>query len=276
MTAPYMLMDRGDVMNRKRMHQRDSGEMTGTCQMLLPGFLLCLMLAAFFSGDGTAAPAKKKTPADRPGKAVYREWTVTWGGGSARVLNAKTGQTLILFRKYSTEGMKDKAGFWTSADYRLLSVVGPFVSFREDWSAVIGGRTSKGTRYVTVDIRQGRDVSLTALYDEKTLLKALLKNRVVATELGKRKVNSLKELFRSPRRSCGPFLNSIILSSFAFHHVKRNSVGVRLCVFEGCEVMRGASRQLDITLPLPKLYKTDFKNAVKGRMLMGDLYAESR
>ena len=65
-------------------------------------------------------------------------------------------------------------------------------------------------------------------------------------------------------------------TTFAFHHLKGDSVAVRIGLSHGCEVARGSFTQLGIMLPVPQAWKDAFRKADTEGQLMKQLEKSDR
>ena len=142
---------------------------------------------------------------------------------------------------------------------QLLSVVGPYVSLSETVVYTNPG-TYKAEQYRTVDLRDPRKrVSLTDVFPERELLRALLADRVVAGMLeGARgkpaTLAELQERLRSragERRQGEVYFPDDWLSRFAVHHVTGDRVAVRVAVPYMSGMREETVRELGLSLLKP-------------------------
>jgi hypothetical protein len=179
------------------------------------------------------------------------EWT-THGIATRRA----DGTAVDLF-----ERSKGEAGCEGDQTDRILSVVGSIVSYEESVGTTCEGAAhpSAVTFYAAVDAAHpGKKVSLTDLFPDADVLRALLADSVVKRHLPKTPPKTTDALVRALAESqpeCEYTFSADLLSRFAFHHVEGDRVAVRIGLSHGCEVMRGNLTQLGILLPIPPRWK---------------------
>ena len=120
-----------------------------------------------------------------------------------------------------------------------------------------------------MSLELGFEISITDLFDESLVLKALLNDKIVKKSLGNNTPLSLEELTQVADGGCDMSFFDFPYS-FAFHHVKGNDVAIRIGLPHGCEVMRGKFTQIGIYLSIPVGASSLFKIADKNKTLMRD------
>lgn len=142
-----------------------------------------------------------------------------------------------------------------------LSFVGSYLSLRRNnfTTCIYLAHPMMQTDYVTINTaRPGQPVSLTELFPEPQLLKALLADKLVKDALAergiRRKPQKLSQLMASLAEwngKCEYYFPDDFLSRFAFHHLEGKKVAVRIGLPHGCEAARGNLTELGILLPIP-------------------------
>jgi hypothetical protein len=178
---------------------------------------------------------------------------------------------------------------YVSVSYRLLSVVGPYLSMNIDESREVF-LNAEDAKFSTIDLdrispRSLAPVSLTSIFPKEDIFAALMADRIIAKALpAGSKPNSLKELIEILQGSddrvavggCDYWLPyedpTHPLSDFAFQDVKNGKVAVRLSLSPDhfCHV---PVLQLELWLPIPEAHRSWFTDAKERRsgLLMVDV-----
>ncbi len=192
--------------------------------------------------------------------------------------------------------------------YQVLSLVGPILSLRiSDFeTGTLNNQPAEAhpggeTRYVALDLRSPESLGgkmqdgglsyepqtrrakmfvLNKMFSEKPLLKALAADKVIkqAAE-DSLDTTSVKAFLESidgkpllGDGQCGT-LDAVLLNAFAFHHLEKGGVAIRLGV-SGAGPCRYNLTQLGLLLAVPAQYKTWFDNAAQKKegIMMRDLH----
>lgn len=252
------------------------------------------------------------------GEKVKTVWTGESGGftltWTSRDLTARSGkETTSLwstlakkgFEDYEAEMKKDTdspTGCPYERTFRLLSVVGPIVSFEDQLYASCGGaHPSVERRFTAVDLsrsgalayggapsgepmdvaaaHRGRVAVLTDYFDERDVLEALRSDRLIRLALR----NVPKTLADIPRLvgpegiavgECTYSVRDDFLTRFTFDHVEGDKVAVRLGLPPNVGACRTMHTQLGLLLPLPDKLKAALEAAQAGKQ--GFLLAEQK
>ena len=131
-----------------------------------------------------------------------------------------------------------------SSRYDLASLVGPLLSVKESLYWEGGAHPGHLTRMETVNLDTDKSpVLLTDLFPETALLAALLKDRIIQKSLAGQKPKTIRELIQMADGGCEIGFH-LLNESFAFHHIRKDRVAVRIGLSHGCEVMRGNYTEL--------------------------------
>lgn len=227
----------------------------------------------------------------------YRKSSIVWLDHIAFIINHKAKSVKELYNdvnhsfyitengEYSLEEVEkmtqengdllywdEQTKYLNQIDNKMLSIVGPYICYQEDYYAEGGAHPSYGTLYHTYNIKTDTSIRMQDLFNEQDLLLALQKNELVQNYLIEKKNSvSLEALFKNLDGDCEFYFSMGILENFAFHHVEGNLVEVRIGLSYGCEVMRGNFEQIALYLPIPKSLKKLLKTAEKKGTLMCDL-----
>jgi hypothetical protein len=150
--------------------------------------------------------------------------------------------------------------------YRLLSVVGPYLSYEEaDYCDCGGAHPSAVKRFRAIDLDKTRadrpaPVSLTDLFSDGDVFAALVSDPLVRSVLRDAETprpTSLAELldaldYRAVSvGDCGYLFSRELLQSFAFYDLREEKVAVRISLPHAVETCRGEMAQLGLLLPIP-------------------------
>jgi hypothetical protein len=202
--------------------------------------------------------------AEPPTSAAHGPWTVSWTPADVTV-TAPGMDPQRLDGDFTEENYQDDAA--------VIAVVGPWVTVSHSWYGEGGAHPTYGTTWRVHDLtRRGEPAHLTDLFPEEDLLAALAQDDVVRRMLGDHVPTSVGDLLASADGGCEFHVPSLT-ESWAFHHVKRDKVAVRIGLPYGCEVMRGTFTQIGIYLPIPPLLRPLLREADERGTLMEDLVA---
>ena len=159
-----------------------------------------------------------------------------------------------------------------SSRYDLSSLVGPLLSVKATLYWEGGAHPGHLTRLETINLETGKSpVLLTDLFPETMLLAALLKDQIIQKSLAGGKPKTIQELIRMANGGCEIGFH-LLNESFAFHHIQRDRVAIRIGLSHGCEVMRGHYTELGIYLPIPLGLKEVLEQAVRRKTLQRNYF----
>jgi len=199
------------------------------------------------------------------GSADVGPWNVTW---SDTTITVKDGSS-------TSVELKDTSKQGESKEWKVVGVVGPWVTVEHTWYYEGGAHPSYGQIWVARDItRPGAPrVDLTDLWPEKVVLDALLADKVVqqARKGATGRPETVQALLQSLDGGCDMDLGPRLQSAWVIHSVRGDKVAVRLGASHGCEVARGNFTQLGVWLPIPDGMKTVVQQADQRGTLYEDL-----
>ena len=201
-------------------------------------------------------------------EVVFKHWKISWNESSCVIINEKKGEKKLLYQNKNTKHLKEKLGYWERVDYRMLSIVGPFISYELNYYHEGGAHPSYGKLYKTYNLLTGREARLTDIYSASYILRQLKRDRVIKRALRGRRPRSLEYLFDMVDGGCDMYISDDLLSAFAIHHIIRGKVAIRIGLPHGCEAKRGNFTQLGIYFPIPRKYRKVFYQAKKKKLLM--------
>jgi LysM repeat protein len=157
-------------------------------------------------------------------------------------------------------------------ELKLLSVVDTIASFAqaERVNCQNSPQASLEIQMYSLDMASGQPVNLTDFFSEATLLTAFLNDAVVKKALAGSEVKNpttLAELYEALQwaditiKECDYYLPANYLSQFAFHHLRKNQVAIRVnlpLVNHSCQ---GDNLFIAFYLPIPTSLKTALKQA---------------
>lgn len=161
---------------------------------------------------------------------------------------------------------KSNDGCLVNNRYKLLSVVGPFVSFLslkfQDCEG--GNHPTDYVYYSTFDLRTKKTISLTNIFDSGILFRSLNKTSWVNNYLHNNKPKDLKELVEKLDGDCDvSFL--YLLEEFAFKSITDSTVIVQFGLEHGCEANKGDFTNFEVKLPIPIDFLDYFNAANKSK-----------
>ncbi len=236
---------------------------------------LGMMTLVGISSPGTTSPVQARS------KAVSSMWQGSVGKYTVRIAPDKfqlvTPVSRDLVMPLSDQG--DSEMLCTSErNIQGLSWVGPFLSFESGryWNCLGTAHPGAVTNYETLNVETRKPVSLTDIFEDQVLLKALLNDGVIKRHVPANmrfasSTHLMNYLNTQGTGQCEYYFSKDNLSRFAFHHIKNNQVAVRMGLSHGCEAARGNLTQLGFYLPIPPGLKSAFRQASarKEGFLMG-------
>jgi hypothetical protein len=175
---------------------------------------------------------------------------------------------------FTVEEGTDTLGWEGSESLKVLSVVGPWVSYEQSQSGFTGGaHPYASTSFVTEDVTKAKGAfSLLAAFPEKDVLAALKADRFIRKhihdEAAFKSAQTVEALMQTlePGEDCVGFefagLESV-KNSVAFHHVEDNKVAVRISFGYAAEACRGQHFVVGVLLPIPASLRPAFERAAK-------------
>ena len=168
---------------------------------------------------------------------------------------------------------RDTSDWSASESYKVLSVVGPWVSYERSSAGYSGGaHPYEHTDYVATDVTRDPDsVSLLAVFPEREVLAALKADGFVKKHISDatafKKAGTVEELLSSLEagEDCVGFERGFdgVKRSFAFHHLEGDKVAVRIAFGYAAEVCRGNKFVVGLLLPIPPALKSALGRAEK-------------
>ncbi len=190
-------------------------------------------------------------------------WEFKWSGEIMLAINDTTGTLDTLFVNHSIP-QTDTSDYYYEDEYRVMSIVGPYVSWSYSYDGSGGPHPIAGIRYEThVPGNFGR-ISLPEIFPEIEIQRALLADTLILSHLRKQSPANLTDLVGSLDGGCEMDLDDI-LTSFAIGAIESDSVTVNFGITHGCEVMRGNFTEMTIKLPLPGNQRQMFIEARKNQ-----------
>ncbi len=250
-----------------------------------------LALAAALLGSpllrADTAPAARPAPAAAPSpiwEGTSAGFAIRW---DAQGLAARDAKGAAVFDAQPIV-KKDFADFDDSCEkseaWAVLSVAGSLLSVQQNEGASCA-EAAHGAAYadiLAVDLSQpGKPPSLADYFSEADLYAALTADGVVKKTLAAanlpapKTVAELLKLLAGNSNDCDFRFEEATLTHFAFHHLEKGKVAVRLGLPYGCEAARGKLTQLGLLLPIPERLKAALAAAAakKEGFLMKDAKA---
>ena len=190
-------------------------------------------------------------------------WKFKWSTDIMLAINDTTQTVDTLFVNESVPET-DTSIYFFDENYKLLSIVGPYVSLSYSYNGSGGVHPICGTCYETYVPGSSDRVSLADLFDEDDIQHALLADTLIQSHLTKKAPKDLNDLVNNLDGGCEMDLGDI-LTSFAVGAIDSDSVTINFGITHGCELMRGNFTELTIRLPIPDDNRQMFVEARKNQ-----------
>lgn len=227
------------------------------------------------------------------GETEFKDFKITWSEDAAYFQNTFTGKRIKIYKNVDRDGyylddhlydnhwvdsikniehhtFKDSIALLTySKEYvssELASVVGPYVSYIQNWYYEGGAHPTYGTQIIVKSAQQVNS-NLIDLFSEVDLFEALYNNEFVKKHLIDTNLRDLNDLWQNLDGGCDFYFGGV-LENFAFHHLEQDHVALRIGVSYGCESMRGNFKQISILLPIPASLERWLLEANQKKLLM--------
>ena len=220
-------------------------------------------------------------PSASPLQAIGGESALIWSGhegpfslrwSQADILATREGKTVFSARATAEHDVRE---FDQATEYSrklaLLSVVGSVMSFSDTSYCECGGaHPISEARISTVDLeRPGQPARLTDYFAEAEVVRAILADSLVQKAIGAKgkEATTLKDLvgLSISTKTCSFVIAPDADSRFAFHHVEKGNVAVRLALSHDVEACRGQMAQLGLLLPIPERLRKPLEAASSGQ-----------
>ena len=223
--------------------------------------LMAFAIANIIAFDLSAQPIAQR--GSTPVAALTRSslsWTVEQTRGKVIVTTANGQSAFTAFA--------DKRSDTEETHYEIASLVGDVLSVRERSSWEGGAHPGHLSRLRTMRLTTRElDLPITALFPERNVVAALLRDTVVATALKGAPVATLAALIEAADGGCEIGFDELA-TSFAFHHIRGDQVAIRFGLPHGCEAMRGRYTEIGIYLPIPPALREALVQSQQRRQLM--------
>ena len=246
-------------------------------------FLLSLLLLSAVAVGARQLEVQDTVASQVFWKGSSGPYNIDWSAANLKATRSDTGAVVFDARAEAADAWKDMvrdspgASLEFEQTYRLLSIVGPYLSFQEFMSCDCGGaHPTEHTEFRTVDLsRAGSAAKLTAIFPDSQVLTALLDDRIVKNALG----NTTQKSVQSNPKSLEELLDALdgktvklkdcsygiykdtFLSNFALYDFKDEHAAVRISLSHAAEVCRGQMTQLGLSLPAPESLRTSLSDA---------------
>ena len=226
-----------------------------------------------------ASPASNATPAIAPASAPSAApaaaspipiwqgasggFDISWSTDGIKA-SASKGARVFSAKEIADVDFQDFDNCDATEAWTVLSVVGPLVSVKQEENATCAqaAHTSAYTDILTIDLNQPKKApSLADYFSEAELYAALMGDGIVKKTLaaaGKPTPETsagLLALLADNSSECDYRFEPATLTHFAFHHVEKGKVAVRVGLPYNCEAARGKLTQLGLLLPIPASLK---------------------
>ena len=226
---------------------------------------LLLLCAALIPTALAGTPPKAAPLTPLRGAVISGGWRVTWSEKDAVAVRLRGTERLTLYSNGRNEWPASESAFgspgYSEADSRVLSIVGPIVSFKVRYEGSGGMHPIYGEYIRAVDLDDaGEDADVLQLFEEAPLVLALRRVPMLAARLEARRPSDLDELLKDLGESCDADFQSLP-RSFAVLSVSGRRAVVRFGLGHGCEVNRGRYTEFDVSVPFHRERRKDFTAA---------------
>lgn len=189
--------------------------------------------------------------------------TITWSEQDLRVQLAKQPARSLFppLQVHLGAAPEEQNLCYQERAIKVLSVVGPYLSTEDGgyWNCLGTAHPGAVTRFSSHHLwKPGQALRLNDIFPEAQILKALLAEPLIRKTLAKAKItplpatlSALVKQLTELNDECEYYFDDDLLERFAFHHVEKGQVAVRIGLSHGCEAARGRLTQLGILLPIP-------------------------
>jgi hypothetical protein len=247
--------------------------------------VLALTLSGLMSATAWAAPAVSSIWSGKSSGA-----TVTWSEQDLKVQLAEASARSLFppLQAHLGAPLEERNLCYQERSIKVLSVVGPYLSTEDGgyWNCLGTAHPGSVTRFTSHHLwRLGQPLRLSDVFPEAQVLKALLAEPLIRKTLTKAKISPLPSTLPALVKQltelndeCEYYFDDDLLERFAFHHVEKGQVAVRIGLSHGCEAARGRLTQLGILLPIPPALQQPLMAAQTRRQgfLMKDAEAVSK
>ena len=198
-------------------------------------------------------------------------WIIVWNKHLAVATNPDSLSRDTLFNiapsvEERTNVLKEEDDYFPE-EWHVLSIVGPFVTIRDTKSSSNGGEVS----LKTVELGSKKQVTISDLFHESDVLKALLSTDQVASRLSKPDPKDLADLIGNIDGGCDMDFNEL-LTSFCLYYSEEDTATVQFLLSPGCLANPAGGANFQIKLPILPGYRVFFDKALENRSL--GLYLE--
>ncbi len=204
----------------------------------------------------------------------FDRWTIRWTYNWANVSTPSVpGLIEIYTALHETSDGSDSEDTHYSADasYRMLSVVGPIVSYLRRWETEGSASTSFGGVFTAIDVsRHNQKASIVDLFDSNAVYQLLMADSLIQRYLVRPSPNCLSSLC-ADLQSPDDIDFGHILNQFAVKSISGDSAVVEFGLSHYIEAAKGHFTRIDITLPIPKTSSDIFKFAQVNKYYIDNL-----
>ncbi len=148
----------------------------------------------------------------------------------------------------------------------ILSIVGPYISYRYEYYSEGGAHPSYGVGFTTYNIETKKNFSLLDFFSEEELFEVLINNEFILNYVNPANTNNLSQLRGKF------FMNveaqySLDFYSFSFGDVKEDYMIINIGISHDAEVYRGSFEMISIHFAIPDQLKTILETSSKANLL---------
>jgi hypothetical protein len=190
------------------------------------------------------------------------QWELSITADAAYAWSPETRERLEIFRN-QRETPPDQPCESVETN-KLISIVGPVVSYQEHYEDSCGAHPSAGSRFHSVRLAPGLPAAAVSdLFDERRVLLSLLQTKAISDIIGDRHPESLAELVETLVRRCRS--DRDFLSAFAVLDAGSRVAVVRFGLGQ-CDTFRDVAAEFDAVVPIT-LHAEWFEAAARGGLL---------
>ena len=228
--------------------------------------IIFILLSVVLSIDSSAQELKSNSLFDK--NVTYKYWKVWWNDSLAVCQDSRGTRIDTIFKnisKYEDDTIAMRVYYYYESN-QLLSIVGPYITFKVTYDGSGGAHPIYGTYYKLYNIETACEFSLLDIFNSSDIYTALLKNNKIRKYLTTSDPSNLDELLNNLDGQCEVDFSDI-LNDFAFYDVHGNSVLIEFGLTHGCEALHGKFTSIDIFLPIPGDKQALFQRAKDNKTL---------
>ncbi len=247
--SPFVLggrISRNAVRQSKRLENPMTKKYSDSYLQIVP----LLILFSFFSSS-FAQIADNDIP-------VYSKsrWKLIENDSVTIIKNSFSTKLDTIFKNVYESDSNDSSaiGYYFSSEYKVISIVGSYLSYEYCYNGSGGLHPIGGRWYRTINIDKKNDLSLDSLFTSEVIYKKLSTDTNFTKYLTEKHTKNLSEFIRSLDGGCEISFENLLVS-YAITSINNSFVSVQFGLTHGCEYMPEKFTVIKIELPKTAMNK---------------------